>query len=391
MFRGYYQPTDDEVEAIWRDGLITLDTNILLSLYNVLPTTSALYLGAMEERKQQMWVPYQVASEFHNRVHKERSKQTALHAARIGKIKSLLDDFRSTTKKSRLQPSPLQEQAAASLQALMDELDSERKQIAKQIHHHTRDTLLERIASVFDTGVGVKPTTEDLDVMFKEGEKRFEQKIPPGYEDEKDKKDNRKYGDYVLWRQLMNHAAQDKRDLIFVTDDNKADWWLKDDDRKTSLAPRPELIQEFRDVTGQEILILNSERFYYALVPAADDNSDQSKQVMAAQEDMKAAVSEAEEEPSLYDKLKAIAESDTLRDSFIATSRAEQARLRAEIEYLTDRKEDIERRLSFLPQDSASRSRLIEQELHPMLERRDLLRERWDMLNERLEAYERRR
>jgi hypothetical protein len=273
----------------------------------------------------------------------------------------------------------------------MDELDSERKQIAKQIHHHTRDTLLERIASVFDTGVGVKPTTEDLDVMFKEGEKRFEQKIPPGYEDEKDKKDNRKYGDYVLWRQLMNHAAQDKRDLIFVTDDNKADWWLKDDDRKTSLAPRPELIQEFRDVTGQEILILNSERFYYALVPAADDNSDQSKQVMAAQEDMKAAVSEAEEEPSLYDKLKAIAESDTLRDSFIATSRAEQARLRAEIEYLTDRKEDIERRLSFLPQDSASRSRLIEQELHPMLERRDLLRERWDMFNERLEAYERRR
>lgn len=294
LFKGYYQPTEAEVEAIWRDGMISLDTNILLSLYNVLPTTSALYLGAMEERKQQMWIPYQVASEFHKNVHKERSKQTALHAARINRIKSLLDDFRSTVKKSRLQPSTLQEQAETALQALKDELDDERKQIAKQTHHHTRDTLLDRIAGVFETGVGPKPTAGELDEMFKEGEKRFDLKTPPGYEDEKDKKDNRKYGDYVLWRQLMDHAVNEKCDMIFVTDDNKADWWLKDEDRKTSLAPRPELVQEFREVTGQEILILNSEQFYYSLVPAADDNSDKSKEVKAAQEDMKAAVIESQ-------------------------------------------------------------------------------------------------
>lgn len=300
MFRGYYQPTQEEVEAIWRTGLITLDTNILLSLYNVLPTTSALYLGAMEKRKPQMWLPYQIASEFHRNVHKERTKQTAGHAGRIGKIEGLLNDFRSTATKSRLQPSDLQEQAAASLSALREELDNERKQIAKQTHHHTRDELLDRIARVFDSGVGSKPEMAALEEMFKDGAKRFEQKIPPGYEDEKDKKDNRKYGDYVLWRQLLDHAADAKKDVIFVTDDNKADWWLKGDDKnKTTLAPRPELIQEFREETGKDIIILNSEQFYYALVPAANDNSAESAEVLAAQEDMKAAVSESQKVAAL--------------------------------------------------------------------------------------------
>ena len=295
MFRGYYQPTEKEIEAFWRTGLITLDTNILLSLYNVLATTSALYLGAMETRKHQMWLPYQIASEFHKNVHKERTKQTAAHAARIGKIEGLLNDFRSTATKSRLQPSDLQKQAEASLRALRDELDDERKQIAKQMHHHTRDQLLDRISEIFQARVGPKPTAAALEEMFKVGAKRFSEKIPPGYEDEKDKKDNRKYGDYVLWRQLLDYAAEAKKDVIFVTDDNKADWWLKGDDKdKTTLAPRPELIQEFREETGKDIIILNSEQFYYSLVPAEGDDSIASAEVLAAQEDMKAAVSESQ-------------------------------------------------------------------------------------------------
>lgn len=407
MFRGYYQPSEAEVAAIWRDGLITVDTNILLSLYNVLPSTSALYLGAMEDRKRQMWVPYQVASEFHRNVHKERSRQTALHAARISKIKSLLDDFRSTTKKSRLQPSSLQEQAAASLEALKDELENERKQIAKQTHHHTRDTLLDRIAGVFEAGVGAKPATVDLERMFEEGAKRFEQRIPPGYEDEKDKKDNRKYGDYVLWRQLMDHALHEKRNLIFVTDDNKADWWLKDDDRKTSLAPRPELVQEFREVTGQEILILNSEQFYYALVPAADDNSDKTKQVKAAQEDMKAAVSEAQETSSIYEKLVASLgnldaqqlasttarinslakkymvepDADELNDrlsderSALESYHVERARTVAEEDLYRGRQKELERRIRSEEPDSEIRQAAL-RELLIVLERINMLRDR---------------
>lgn len=288
MFRGYYQPTSDEVEAIWSTGLISLDANVLLSLYNVLPTTSSLYLGAMEKRQPQMWLPYQVALEFHRNVHKERARQTIAHLNRIKQIDGLLGELRSTARKSRFQASVVQDRAVKGLTALKEELVAQKDTIAEQTNHRTPDALLERISMLFEGRVGPEPNETTLDALYKEGENRFSSQIPPGYEDAKTKVGNRKYGDYVLWRQLMDQAAREKSDVIFVTDDDKADWWLKID--KTSVAPRPELIQEFRSKTGQNILILNSSDYYYHLVPAADDNSAMSKEVIAAQEDMKAAV-----------------------------------------------------------------------------------------------------
>lgn len=301
MFRGYYQPTDEEMAAIWQDGLISLDANVLLSLYNVQEATSALYLEAMEQRKPQMWIPHQVALEFHRNVHKERAKQTAAHQNRIKQIEGLIGDLRSTARKSRLTASEAQRKAVDSLNDLKAELLAERDAIAEQTNHRTPDMLLERIAKLFDGQVGAEPEEAALNAMFKDGEKRFADEVPPGFEDAKTKTGNRKYGDYVLWRQLMNHASNMKRDVIFVTDDDKADWWLKIE--KTSVAPRPELIQEFRSVTGQDILILNSSQFYYKLVPAAEGDTTRTEQVKAAQEDMEAAVSEAKETTSIYERL----------------------------------------------------------------------------------------
>lgn len=298
MFRGYYQPTNDEIQAIWRDGLISLDANVLLSLYNVLPTTSALYLSAMEQRKPQMWIPYQVALEFHRNVHKERSKQTTAHQNRIKQIDGVLGDLRSTAKKSRLTASDIQQKAVDSLEALKEQLVAERDIIAEQTSHRTPDALLEQISGLFDGQVGAEPDKATLDAMFKEAENRFTQEIPPGFEDAKTKTGNRKYGDYVLWRQLMDHASVEKKDIIFVTDDDKADWWLKIE--KMSVAPRPDLIQEFRFETGQNILILNSAQFYHHLVPN-NTNDEKEEIVLAARQDMSDAVTAARAE-SLFER-----------------------------------------------------------------------------------------
>jgi hypothetical protein len=412
MFRGYYQPTKDEVVKIWRDGLISLDANVLLSLYNVQPTTSTLYLNAMEQRKTQMWIPYQVAMEFHRNVHKERSRQTTAHQNRITKIDGLLGDLRSTAKKSRLRASPAQEEAVESLNALKDELVTERDTIAEQTSHRTPDALLDRISGLFSGQVGVEPDQTTLDAMFEDGEKRFAEEVPPGFEDAKTKTGNRKYGDYVLWRQLMDHAANEKRDIIFVTDDDKADWWLKIE--KMSVAPRPELIQEFRSETGQDILILNSSQFYHHLVPAAHGDTTRTEQVIAAQEDMEAAVSEAKETLSIYEGLKASlgnrdnqhaasivaartnslvkkyltegGEADDVIERFaheshvLAVRRAERDRLTGELDSLSDRRNEIELLFrTVLPGSELPRDLI--QEHRDVLMRQDMLRERLEDLD----------
>lgn len=58
----------------------------------------------------------------------------------------------------------------------------------------------------------------------------------------------------------MNYSQVQQTDIVLVTDDNKADWWLKIDG--DPVAPRPELIQEFREFTGRDIIIWPSGKFY---------------------------------------------------------------------------------------------------------------------------------
>jgi hypothetical protein len=53
--------------------------------------------------------------------------------------------------------------------------------------------------------VGNDFTDNELDALYKEGERRYANQIPPGYCDEKNKKDKAKrslYGDLVIWKQV---------------------------------------------------------------------------------------------------------------------------------------------------------------------------------------------
>src|SRR6185369_12821301 len=101
------------------------------------------------------------------------------------------------------------------------------------------DPLLHRIDSLFDGRVGdAPPNQKAVDDLYAEAEKRFKLGIPPGYRDagkEKTEEEQyvgagilykRKFGDFLVWRQTLEHAKQrGMTHLIFLTDDAKDDWW----------------------------------------------------------------------------------------------------------------------------------------------------------------------
>ena len=91
---------------------------------------------------------------------------------------------------------------------------------------------------------------------------RYELSIPPGYKDADAKKkrgDRHVYGDYIIWRQIIDFAKTQKKHIILITDDRKDDWWSKSNGDSTR--PREELISEFYNLTGIRILIYNSDSF----------------------------------------------------------------------------------------------------------------------------------
>src|SRR4051794_23350317 len=67
-FAAWLQPgpsaQDPERSAFFKDGIIVLDTNVLLSLYEYTETSRREVLSALEQTAGRLWMPYQVGLEF---------------------------------------------------------------------------------------------------------------------------------------------------------------------------------------------------------------------------------------------------------------------------------------------------------------------------------------
>ena len=93
---------------------------------------------------------------------------------------------------------------------------------------------------------------------MKEGSKRYDNEVPPGYRD-KSKPEDERYGDLLIWFQMIGKAKEAKKPIIFVTDDNKEDWWQIF--KGKTIGPRPELVNEFFATTGQRLYIYSPVQF----------------------------------------------------------------------------------------------------------------------------------
>jgi PIN like domain len=67
QFQHFYQPGDDEVVKAIKTGIVTPDTNVLLALYRLQPDMRDQWFGALAALNDRLWVPHQVATEFHRR------------------------------------------------------------------------------------------------------------------------------------------------------------------------------------------------------------------------------------------------------------------------------------------------------------------------------------
>ena len=64
-FQHFYAPDEGAVADALRTGLVALDTNVLLSLYRFQSNARDDLFRALESLENRLWIPYQVALEFH--------------------------------------------------------------------------------------------------------------------------------------------------------------------------------------------------------------------------------------------------------------------------------------------------------------------------------------
>lgn len=114
------------------------------------------------------------------------------------------------------------------------------------------------MTNLFQGKVGEAYTKEQLNEIYKEADGRYANKIPPGYRDNA-KPGNEKYGDYIIWQQLKEHAKTQGKPLIFVTDDKKDDWWWVHEGK--TIGPRPEIRRDMYEYAKVKFYMYQSERF----------------------------------------------------------------------------------------------------------------------------------
>jgi len=263
-FIGFYNPTKEEIEDAWSNGIFAFDANTLLNLYRYTDSTRTDFLSALKTIKEKLFLPYQAAFEYqNNRIDVIEGVENSYEDLYNLFPDNFEKNLSGPINKYKKHPSILIDKI---IKIHSDFLENINKELAKQKTKHpdfkTKDEVLAELTDLFDSSVGEDFSKEDLMKIYKEGENRYSSEIPPGYKDlaTKQKKGQRHiYGDLIIWKELINYTKNKKQPLVFITDDRKEDWWTIQ--KGKTIRPREELIKEFFDFTGIRILIYNADHF----------------------------------------------------------------------------------------------------------------------------------
>lgn len=263
-FESYRVLSAEDIRRALQQGVIALDTNVLLNLYRYNEKTVDDLLKVANAASDRIFVPHQVIREFW------RNRQSVLaglgsaskdaHSALSKNSTSTKDAIARWAKSVALPESQRSE--------LMEEVDEFYGKIIERMgddgvrvtaHAPTaEDTLLQKLDGLLTGSVGPELPDEEWRDAVEEGERRVENLIPPGYMDvDKLESDlpERASGDYLVWHQLLLEGAERKVDLVLVTADAKEDWWNRGD-RGVIIGARRELIEEYLQLTGCRLFLL---------------------------------------------------------------------------------------------------------------------------------------
>jgi len=277
MFPQYDQSNPAREAEAWKQGLFVFDTNVLLNLYRYRAATRDELIEVLGKLGERIWIPHHVALEFQ----RNRLKVVAEQGKRFSEVRKAVEKAKSSLiveleklqlrkRHSLIDPQPLMDGFESLATQFFERLESLRQ---TQQGLTGPDPLKAKIEALFEGRVGSPPESQTaIDELYGEAAWRFKAAIPPGYQDiDKDKTESdehfhggilykRKYGDFLVWRQITSHAQKvDAKRLIFVTDDAKEDWWLKiEADGPKTISPRPELIEEARVQGGVTTFLMYS-------------------------------------------------------------------------------------------------------------------------------------
>ncbi len=267
-FKGFHNVSQQKLEQLWKDEktLFVFDANVLLNLYGYAIQTRNDFFKILDSISNNVWISYHAGLEYQRRrltvIKNEKSVFNEIES-NLDKIQNVFKgDFEQLALRRRFPK--LYENTEKLEKEINKSIASYKKSVAhwnnEQPCVRSHDSIREKINNLFESKVGDKPESQVwLDNLYKEGAERFKNKVPPGFKDAgKGKKDEdthfyyeglnyeRQFGDLIIWKQIIKKSQEEGvKNVIFVTDDAKDDWWYKiNSNGKKVVGPLAELQAE---------------------------------------------------------------------------------------------------------------------------------------------------
>jgi hypothetical protein len=257
IFAGYYQPTNDEFKNIWATCIFVFDANVFLNLYSYSPKATESFFDVLNKISDRIWVSHQAALEYQD----NRLKKIATQEKTYEQISSILQQTQSDLE-GLLRDGHLSINVDSLLGTIESTFASVRGELSKHKKRHPdlfrNDHIRNELTRLFQHRIGLSYSSDKLLEIYKVGELRYDNNLPPGYRDRKkddvkrygDQVIKSKYGDLIMWFQTLDKAIATQCPVLFITDDRKDDWWWEENGK--TIGPRPELVTDEGD----------SERFF---------------------------------------------------------------------------------------------------------------------------------
>ncbi len=262
LFSSHFTDDDQRREKLWENCIFVFDTNVLTSVYKRSDDARDALYKVISSLGDRIWIPYQVVHELLDNRATIVHAQAGLYGTAIENLNAVLANFESATKHPFL-PKPLHAEFLEVSQKVIAELQAKREFHDARL---TSDEIKIAFSEMLDGKIGQRYTEEQLKSIIKEGELRYANKVPPGFEDVNKHKGStifsevcKRYGDLIIWKQIIEKAKALDKPVILVTGEQKDDWWARHGGK--TIGPLPGLIEEFTDAVGQDFFLYSHHHF----------------------------------------------------------------------------------------------------------------------------------
>lgn len=268
LFPGYYPYSNKQVKRFLDEATIVLGASVLLDLFRI--SHNRTFLNIIEKKipQDRLWLPYDTAWLYHNRLPDVIEEQIEVdnNASRyLTAFKEVIHNEHSHP----FIPQDKMDKFDSFIKDIEESIESDRKFLVGCLGKHD---IKKRISDLYHNRIGPEYDKTQTLQVYDESQKRNAAQLPPCMTFSSSSLERIRHNRYVIWKQIQQYAKENKKPVLMVLNRITPNWFFTYKD--STILPHQYLINEFKELTGQDIYILSAYSFLNYLLDAKDKDDE---------------------------------------------------------------------------------------------------------------------